>query len=226
MKKSSKNLIMYICMFVAVFCAMTLKAEAANTATGTLGERDSIVWTYDEDTKALTLTGDGKLETVDWYGDETLINICPDVVSIKVKNCKLSSCYYMFTNLGKVQSITFENFDTSQVTNMGNMFEYCWSLKELDLTGFDTSNVTNMAGMFNYCTSLESLDISSFDTSNVTDMYYMFEGCESLESLDVSGFDTSKVDDMSFMFAACVKLKSLDVSNFDTSQLVYFDDMF
>ena len=226
MKKIYGVLMAGICIMTMLFGAMSLKAEAANTATGTLGERDSIVWTYDEDTKELTLTGDGKLETVDWYGNETLINICPDVESIKVKNCKLTSCYYMFTNLGKVKSITFENFDTSQVTNMGNMFEYCWSLEELDLSCFDTSAVTNMAGMFNYCIGLESLDISSFDTSNVLDMYYMFEGCESLESLDVSGFDTSEVHDMSCMFAACVNLKSLDVSNFDTSQLEYCEDMF
>ena len=56
----------------------------------------------------------------------------------------------------------------------------------------DTSNVTNMGGMFNGCKSLTSLDVSGFNTSNVTNMGDMFDGCKSLTNLDVSGFNTSK----------------------------------
>ena len=52
------------------------------------------------------------------------------------------------------------------------------SLEEIiGLEYFDTSKVTNMAWMFNYCRSLINLDLSSFDTSNVTDMSYMFREC-------------------------------------------------
>ena len=57
MKKLSKNLAMYICMFVAVFLALTLQAEAANVTSGTIGDNGGVTWTYDADTKTLTLTG-------------------------------------------------------------------------------------------------------------------------------------------------------------------------
>ena len=47
----------------------------------------------------------------------------------------------------------------------------------------NTSNVTNMSQLFSFCLSLTSLpDISKWNTSNVTDMNDMFDGCESLTS--------------------------------------------
>lgn len=57
----------------------------------------------------------------------------------------------------------------------------------------DTSNVTSMNGMFNFCQSLTSLDLSNFDTSNVTSMGLMFYYCSGLTSLDLSNFDFSKL---------------------------------
>ena len=69
------------------------------------------------------------------------------------------------------------------------------------LSQLDTSNVTDMANMFRGMSSVTSLDVSGFDTSNVTDMRSMFYGMSSVTSLDVSNFDTSKVTFMSYMFA-------------------------
>ena len=56
---------------------------------------------------------------------------------------------------------------------MKELFNGCKSLKTINWYSFDTSNVTNMSGMFNYC-SIESLNLSNFDTSKVTDMSDMF----------------------------------------------------
>ena len=77
------------------------------------------------------------------------------------------------------------SFDTSNVTDMNQMFLDCWYLKELDLSNFNTINVTDMSSMFSLSENIESLDISSFDTSNVTDMERMFYDCRSLESIIV-----------------------------------------
>ena len=139
-------------------------------------------------------------------------------------NSNASCLFQEFVNL---KTIDFGNcFDTSSVTDMSSMFNYCTSLTSLDLSGFDTSNVTDMGWMFNYCTSLTSLDLSGFDTSNVTDMGWMFNYCASLTSLDLSGFDTSSVTDMSLMFQNCASLTSLDVSSFDTSNVTKMAGMF
>ena len=136
-------------------------------------------------------------------------------------------CSYMFSDLSSLTTVDFgECFDTSNVTNMDNMFSGCGSLTSLDLSGFDTSNVTNMDNMFSGCGSLTSLDLSGFDTSNVTNMLAMFDSCVYLTSLDLSGFDTSKVTNMDSMFFGCGSLASLDVSGFNTSNVTNMNYMF
>ena len=74
-------------------------------------------------------------------------------------------------------------------------------LTHISFDNVDTSNVTNMERMFWVCPNLTSLDVSGFDTSKVTRMLEMFMGCSSLTSLDISNFNTSKVQAMAFMFA-------------------------
>lgn len=96
-----------------------------------------------------------------------------------------------------------DNVDTSNVTDMSNMFYMLQNVSTLDLSSFDTSNVTNMNGMFGrfgYTAEESSLDCSSFNTSNVETMTAMFAQCRSLTSLDVSSFDTSNVVNMEDMF--------------------------
>ena len=131
-----------------------------------------------------------------------------------------------FFGFYKMTSIDLSALDTSEVTDMRNMFQYNESLTNLDLSNFDTSQVTNMSSMFYYCRSLTSLDVSRFDTSNVVDMRVMFYECSKLTSLDVSNFDTLQVTDMGGMFGGCSGLTSLDVSNFDISNVTNMAFMF
>ena len=133
-------------------------------------------------------------------------------------------CY--FGGFEKMTSIDLSALDTSEVTNMIEMFALCSSLTSLDLSKFDTSQVTDMGTMFGGCSSLTSLDLSNFDTSEVTNMGDMFRECSSLTSLDVSKFNTSQVTNMSHMFGGCSGLTSLDVSSFDTSKVTNMDFMF
>ena len=118
------------------------------------------------------------------------------------------------------------NFDTSNVTNMHNMFNGCDKLTSLDLSSFNTSNVTDMHMMFVLCNSLTSIDLSSFNTENVTTMQHMFDSCSSLTSLDLSSFNTSEVNIMADMFSWCKALTTLDLSNFDTRKVTHMDGMF
>jgi len=138
-----------------------------------------------------------------------------------------TNCCKWFANCQSLQTITgIENLNTSEVTNMSEMFYDCRALTSLDLSNFNTSNVTNMEGMFFNCNSLTSLDVSSFNTSNVTDMGSMFQECSSLTSLDVTNFVTSNVTNMECMFQDCSSLTSLDLSNFNTSSVVNMRGMF
>lgn len=123
-------------------------------------------------------------------------------------------------------SLDLSNFDTSKVTNMNGIFQYCSSLTKLDLSSFNTSNVTDMSYMFYFCTKLTVLNLSSFNTSNVTDMSGMFINCGKLVNLDLSNFNTSNVTDMQAMFTDCYNLKSLDIRSFDTSKVTNMKGMF
>ncbi len=140
-------------------------------------------------------------------------------------------CSEIFANLLECTSITFDNFNTSYVTNMSSMFTDSYSITSLDLSKFDTSKVTDMSQMFGQEQDIEmgftSIKFgSSFKTSLVTNMTSMFDGCVNLVSLDLSGFDTSNVTSMSYMFCDCRSLVNLDISNFNTAKVTDMSYMF
>ena len=93
-------------------------------------------------------------------------------------------------------------------------------LQFLDLENFDTSNVTNMDEIFGGCIKLIGISgINNFKTNKVTTMKQMFQECQELEYLDLSNFDTSNVVDMRVMFYNCNKLKELNLLNFYVNQI-------
>ena len=89
-----------------------------------------------------------------------------------------------------------DNIDTSNVTDMRDMFNYCSRLTTIPL--IDTSNAINMDYMFNYCYNLTSIPL--IDTSNVTGMSHMFNGCNNLAYLKLINLGTQSL------------LESLDLS--------------
>lgn len=132
----------------------------------------------------------------------------------------------MFRGCIGLTSLELSNFNTAKVTNMGSMFNSCAKLTSLDLSSFNTAEVINMDNMFNGCAALTSLDLSNFNTSKVITMLTMFYGCSQLTSLDLSSFNTINVTNMNGMFYGCSKLTSLDLSNFNTAKVPSMTSMF
>jgi len=116
-------------------------------------------------------------------------------------------------------------FDTSNVTNIRQMFRNASSLTSLDVSTWDTSNVRDMVGLFHETTSLTSLDLSAWDTSRVTTLQNTFRSMSSLTSLDVSTWDTSRVTQMDHTFRNTNHLTRLDVSSWDTNRVTNMDNM-
>ena len=142
-------------------------------------------------------------------------------------NARPTNCYAWFNgceNLTNIEGIEYLN--TSQVTDMHNMFYNCYHLQTTDFSGFDTRKVKDMSYMFHNCGSLKSLDISNFNTSEVTDMRGMFDGCIGLTSLDLSHLNTSKVSVMASMFQSCINLLSVNLSGWDTRNVISMTRMF
>ena len=133
-----------------------------------------------------------------------------------------------FMSCTKLESISgLINLNTSNVTDMTGMFQYCEKLTSLDLSSWNTASVEKMTNLFYNCKLLESLTLSSFfTTANVTGMGSMFYGCEKLSSLDLSSFNTEKVTLMEEMFYGCTSLTELDLSTFNTANVTDMNAMF
>ena len=205
---------------------------------------------YDSDTKTLTFSSvksaeADKFATMEKYQgkfwrDNDVLNtkgkpkwveyekeIETVVISRFFADCKPKSTHNWFFSCEELTTIKgLENLNTSEVTDMSDMFYYCTSLKEIDVSNFNTSKVTDMEYMFYHCEQITDLDLSGFDTSNVTSMSNMFAGCYQIPYIDVSNFNTSKVRLFVMMFNHCYALKMLDLTNFNTSSLECCNFMF
>ena len=163
----------------------------------------------------------------EWYENGNFAVATRVVFDASFAQVRPTTTAYWFYKMNNLTTITGLNYlNTSQVTNMGNMFCNCSKLSTLDLSNFNTSKVTDMNRMFYGCSNLPNINLSSFTTSNVTNMAGMFYGCENLTTLDVSKFNTSKVTNMSWMFDGCNNLLNIDVSHFNTSNVVAMNEMF
>ena len=116
-------------------------------------------------------------------------------------------------------------WDTSNVTNMGFMFNGCSAFNNGGQTlAWNTAKVTNMGYMFNGCSAFNNGGQTlAWNTAKVTTMEYMFWNCSAFNQIpDFS--DTSKVTNMSQMFKGCTVFnKSI---NFNTSSVTNMEKMF
>ena len=94
--------------------------------------------------------------------------------------------------------------DTSNVTNMSNMFYNCPNLTTIPQ--LDTSNVTDMGNMFGSCRNLTT--IPQLDTSNVTDMSNMFGDCHNLTT--IPQLNGEKLTNIGYVFYKCNSLENFN----------------
>ena len=129
-----------------------------------------------------------------------------------LKTVNTTSMRAMFKQCNKLRElIGLDKFNTSNVTNMGEMFYDCYYITKLDLSGFDTRNVTFMGGMFCICENLEELDIRNFDMTNVTNTTQMFIECNNLRILRL---DNCNADTIS---------KIIDSEGFPTNEILNYE---
>ena len=139
---------------------------------------------------------------------------------------KVTDMHDMFGKNLVLESLDLSSFNTKNVTSMLNMFSGCKKLTSLDLSSFNTSNLVNMFSMFSDCTSFENINLGSFNTSNVTNMQSLFFNCSSLKTIVLSSFNTSKVTNLSGLFMFCSSLETIDLSKFNTSKVTNMNAMF
>ncbi len=153
-------------------------------------------------------------------------------------NADSSNMFRSFWELQNIQDIDI--WDTSQVTNMSNMFMFAGQYAttfNLNLSRWKTSKVTDMKFMFyyagEYATTWNLRGIGGWDTSQVTDMSYMFSYAGLSAPVwnigDLNEWNTSRVTDMSRMFSGAGEFATtfnLNLSGWDTSKVTNMRFMF
>ena len=158
--------------------------------------------------------GNTTIEPDQSYDGLSSVNINTSVSAPKYAPKFISFYYYNGNNLDYETT----NLDTSNITNMQNMFYSCTGLSSLNCSGFNTSNVTTMNSMFSGCRYITSINVGNFDTSKVEDMNNMFNNCfgwRTEADLDLSSFTLKNNVRMGSMFRGCIQLRTLDISNMD-----------
>nr|MCR5585956.1 DUF285 domain-containing protein [Lachnospiraceae bacterium] len=80
----------------------------------------------------------------------------------------------VFENNINIKNISFEN-GVIGGESLSNLFNACLNLESITFNNFDTSNVVNMNYMFSCCQNLRLLDLSDFSFEKVTNAEGFFE---------------------------------------------------
>ena len=214
-----------------------------NFGTHDVGELPNTVQlTYDDSAKTFNITGSGKLDKSkfgyityqagrSWsdsdgiYGKYImpLIQEAPENYTISFsREVKLPNDSNSLFSLKGTRVEFPEQFDTSNVTNMRNMFSNAVAANP-NVSNWNTSNVTDMGYMFSGASNANP-EVSEWDTSSVTDMTNMFTNAVAANP-NVSNWNTSNVTDMSNMFSGALNANP-DTSKWNTGKVTDMVNMF
>lgn len=197
--ETKKHLITMILALIAMCMGTQVLADEAYAVYDSNGK--TLIFYYDAN--RASRTGEGietyGLNTGDtrpgWIDFENPKDIQYAQFDKSFKGARPTSTYMWFygmTNLPKIIGLHYLN--TSEVTNMGSMFEKCSSLTELNLSHFDTKNVEGMASIFEKCTNLETIYVGKgWNTDKVPYSDLMFIDCESIKGEKGTTYDATFV---------------------------------
>ena len=208
------------------------------------GKDNECEWSFDEETKTLTITGGtlsstpiSQLVKTQQSDQGRVIN--PNEIQyiafqigtadyggkLKVQLARNSNS--KFANLPSlVGFINLNNVDASDASDLSSLFENDTSLKELDLTSWDTISNRDMNSMFKNDTQLTSINLNNFRTDSVFDFSHMFEGDEALITLNLANWKTGNVKNMSYMFNGIASTELADITSWQTYNVTNMSYMF
>jgi hypothetical protein len=153
-------------------------------------------------------------------------------INMKIKSPNVTNMRRMFFGTGNLigsPDLDLSEFDTSSVTDMGEMFGYAWIEKVVEKVGFDnfnTSNVSDMTSMFgsvqvsNPSAESITIDLSHFNTPSLTKANYFLSLSNIYTpgvtytynlknvTIDMSNFDFSGVTDITGSYARLLQFDS------------------
>ena len=187
----------------------TITAQAANAKTNNVS--------YDEKLGVLLLRGKVDSESIKHYRYWSIKTVVALEGTVLPEDCS-----ELFSDFNYCTYIDLSDADTSNVTDMSNMFCGAESFNQ-PIGDWDTSSVADMSEMFkDACSFNES--IGCWNTSSVTNMSGMFDGASTFNK-PIGNWNTSSVTDMSYMFQYA-KSFNQPLDSWDISNVNDFCDMF
>ena len=122
---------------------------------------------------------------------------------------------HMFEGCSRIKALDLSswgvNIDNGRIFTA--MFKDCLALQTIDFTRWEiSSEVTNLGEMFASCKSLKELDTATLFTNGTpkcVDFNRMFYDCAQIKELDLGKFNTSKAADMDAMFDNMIRLQTI-----------------
>ena len=157
---------------------------------------------------------------------------CANSTEINVSQWNTSKIKYfdkMFSNCQSLAFLDVNNWDMISGCSLNSMFSYS-GITDIDLSKWDTSNISNLSNLFFNCTKLKQIDLHTWNTKSVSTCYWLFRGCSSLEFINIDGWNTCNVYDMDRMFGECPKLitikglNKLNIRNVQFTRLMFISD--
>jgi len=183
-----------------------------NTDTITAYDQAEILHNYDEGGEyTITITGTIEGWSFASAGDCEKLTSITNIGQLKLGN---EGAYFAgCSNLTTIGGV----FDLTGTTNFNGMFSDCYSLTSVNGIGsWNTSAVTNMGNIFKNATSFNQ-DISLWDVSSVTNMNRMFEGSTSFNQ-PLNSWNVSSVTNMGNIFKNATSFNQ-DISGWDVSSV-------
>ena len=114
----------------------------------------------------LVIQGQGNLNVLN---DSFYLNPSEVIINGDLKVSCNKNCY--LDNILNNVTIKFDK----QLKSLENMFSGLYKIIEIDLSNLDTSKVTTMVSMFEYCSNLKKILFGNINTSLVESMYGLFK---------------------------------------------------
>ncbi len=164
-----------------------------------LTEDGAVIATYEDDTKTLTISGNGEITMDDWqhlFGKMTSYKGITNQGYFWKDNTRELTINFVSENKGIHLCGTEVTY-----SNPHNYYSHVFKDFKGEINFNDAVDVPTAEYMMVYFAGTENIkgDISKWDTSKVTDMGAMFANTKNL-NVDISNWDTSNVTNMNSMF--------------------------
>ncbi|MBO5976190.1 MAG: BspA family leucine-rich repeat surface protein, partial [Oscillospiraceae bacterium] len=163
----------------------------------------------DEENRTVTLTK--------YTGTQKTVSVLPKyIVGDKIYSTVLDSAS-VFRGNSAISSVKIHSGVSFKEESMAYLFSECKNLLSVDMSGVDTSSVTDMSYLFDWCSKLSSiLGYENWDTGSVVNIYKMFNRTSALTKIDLSDWDLSQVINSGWCFQMCMASEILLPDNLKT----------